>query len=297
MKSNFLKYLALALILPMLITLGACFKSAPAAFEVTSLQLTPTEATAGETISIVTIVKNIGGSEGSYTVALNIAGATVESRLVTLAPGATETLTFSVVEDTPGTYQVSVGGLITTLRVTKKMITKEVELGYDSGTVKDAIPTASPYFGGHIVDFSPPATPFTLKRIRIAGGLYATGLEDKTFDLQILGKDLKVLYSVTDPYTEFPTGTTAWVEFEVPNIEVTDKFYVHLYTDCPSWPGLNIGIDDNVVNEHSNVTVRITGGAIAILAQWPYSKINWFGDKSKVNWMIRAVGTYTVPQD
>jgi hypothetical protein len=189
---------------------------------------------------------------------------------------------------------------------TPTLTPKEVELKYDDGQARDCISTVSPSFGGHIVDFSSPAMPFTIKKVRIAGGIssFARVLaKGKTFDLQILDKNLKVLYSATYPYTRFPVFAAVWVEFEVPDIEVTDKFYIHIYTDSP-YPGLYIGVDDSVINQHSDVTVRTAEGTITILAKWPYNSSLydpnivakwpslWWGDKSKVNWMIRVEGTY-----
>ena len=109
-------------------------------------------------------------------------------------------------------------------------------------------------------------------------------------------KNQKVLHSATYPYTKFPVAA-AWVEFDVPNVEVNDRFYAHIYTDSP-WPGLHIGADDSITNEHSNTTIRTTEGVTRILELWPYRRDwGWFGDKSKVNWMIRVVGTIMVPQE
>jgi len=298
MKSNFLKYLVLALVLPMLIPLGACAKPLPAAFEVTSLDITPPEVVAGETVNITAEVKNTGGSEGIYTVVLTIDGATVETKEVTLAAEVSKTVTFSLVKDTPGTYQVGIGGLTSSLTVKQKLVAKEFELKYDDGTARDSISAQVPWLGGHIVDFSPPATPFTIKKVRIAGTLDSRALkaiEGKTFDVEIWDKDQKVLYSATYPYTKFTVDATTWVEFEVPDIEVTNKFYAHIYTDSP-WPGLHIGADDSVVNEHSDTTIRTAEGVASILAKWPYDASLWFGDKSKVNWMIRVIGTGMIPE-
>jgi hypothetical protein len=292
MKSSLLKYLMLALILPMLITPCACTCAKPAEFEVTSLHVTPSEVTTGETVSITAVVENTGGSEGAYTAVLTVDGVTVETKEVVLAAEEAKIVSFSLVKDTHGTYEVGIDGLTSSLTVEQKIVAKEVELKYDDGQARESIP----WFGGNIVDFSPPATPFTIKRIRIAGGLYATGLEEKTFDLEIWDQKLKVLHSATYPYTKFPAGATAWVELEVPDIEVTDKFYVHIYTGSPT-PGLHIGADDSIVNEHSDVTIRTAEGATFLLAGWPYSADYWFGDKSKVNWMIRVVGTYMAPED
>jgi hypothetical protein len=293
MKSNFIKYLALALALLTIIAVGACPK--PAAFEVTSLDITPSEATVGETVSITAEISNNGGSEGTYSAVLTIDGATAETKEVTLVAGASETVTFSLIKDTPGTYQVGIGGLTSSLTVQEKLVVKEVELKYDDGLARDSLSNT----GGHIVDFSPPATPFTIQEIRIAGLLYGTGLEGKTFDLQILDKDLKVLHSATYPYTKFSFSPAAtWAEFEVPDIEVASKFYVHIYTASPRY-GLHIGADDSVVNEHSGCTTRTAEGVITILAGSPYYSDEddlWFEDLGKVNWMIRVIGTAMMPE-
>jgi hypothetical protein len=205
---------------------------------------------------------------------------------------STPPLTTPTTTSPPTTTQTPTPSLSITPTKTSTPTPLTVELKYDDGTRRDSLSTT----GGHIVDYSPPSTPFTITKIRIAGVLSssATGITGKTFDLQILDKDLKVLYSETYPYTKFTTSVT-WVEFEIPNIEVADKFYVHLYTESPRF-GLHIGADDSVINEHSDVTIR-NDDTISILAAWPYSSTLWFGDKSKVNWMIRVTGTYMAPAE
>jgi len=291
------------LLVAILLVLGACAKPAPlpAAFEVTTMNVTPPEVTAGETANITAEVRNTGGSEGTYTAVLTVDGATVETIGVTLAAGISKTVTFSLVKDKPGTYQVSIGGLISSLTVKQKLVVKEVELKYDDGNARDCLSAEVPFLSGHLVDFTPLTTPFTIKKIRIAGclagGTYTKGLEGKTFDAQIWDKDLKVLYSTTYPYTKFTTyPSVTWVELEIPDIEVSNKFYVHIYTASPRF-GLHIGADDSIVNEHSEATLRTEGGTDIVLAQWPYDASLWFGDKSKVNWMIRVVGTAMLPPD
>jgi hypothetical protein len=142
---------------------------------------------------------------------------------------------------------------------------------------------------------------FTITKLKIVGFLSPKadkGVENKTFDLQILDKDLKVIYTVTYPYSKFSSSAPTWTDFEVPDIKVNDKFYVHIYTLSPRY-GLHIGADDSVANEHSNVTVKDAAGNIIISAQWPYGPASeyWFGDPKKVNWMIRVVGTTMVPQE
>ena len=82
---------------------------------------------------------------------------------------------------------------------------------------------------------------------------------------------------------------STWVDVEIPDIEVTDKFYIHVFTDTGRNEGIHIGADDSVINKHSSVTVK-DDGSYKIVATWPYPTSKWIGDKSKVNWMIRVVG-------
>jgi|GEM_PF-611678 len=289
----------IALLVAAMVTVPAC--KAPAEFEVVSLDVAPSEVTTGETVSVTAEVKNTGGSEDVYTAILTVDGADVEAKEVTIAPGASETVTFSLVKDTPGTYQVGIGGQTSSLTVKQKLVAKEFELKYDNGAARGYISASIPWVGGHIVDFSPPATPFTIKKVRVAGVIdpRAGVVEGKTFDVEIWDKGQKVLHGATYPYTKFPVGAAAWVEFDVPNIEVNDRFYAHIYTDSP-WPGPGpyIGADDSITNEHSNTTIRTEEGAVRILEPWGYQRDwGWFGDKRKVNWMIRVVGTAMVPAE
>jgi len=273
----------------MLIIPGACAKP-PAAFEVTSLVITPQEVTAGDTASVTAEVKNTGGSEGSYTATLTVDGATVETKQVTLAAGASKTVSFSLVKDKAGTYQVGIGGLTSKLTVKPKL----VELKYDDGTARDFL-SAAPG-GGYLIDFSPPAVPFTIKKVRICGRLYGSGYEGKNFDVEIWDKDYKVLYSATYPVTKFTVNAAIWLDVEVPDIKVSDKFYVHVYTGTGRMQGIHLGADDSVDNKHSELTARTTEGVSVIRADWSYDPSFWFGDKSKVNWMIRVVGTGMMPE-
>ena len=90
---------------------------APAEFELQSLDVVPSGVASGETMTVTAVVKNIGGSEGTYTAALTVDGATVEEKEVTIAPSSSETIIFSLTEDTPGTYEIGFGGLSSALVV------------------------------------------------------------------------------------------------------------------------------------------------------------------------------------
>ena len=169
-------------------------------------------------------------------------------------------------------------------------------LSYDDGAARDCISAYPPIMGGYLVDFSPTVVPFIIKKVRIYGAIYGSGWEGKDFEVQIWDEDHNVLHSATYPVTKFAAESPAWIEVEIPDIEVSDKFYVHVYTGTGRMQGVHIGADDSVFNSHSNVTVR-EGDITKTVEKWPYGPSFWFGDKSKVNWMIRVVGTIMVTQE
>jgi hypothetical protein len=83
----------------------------PAAFEVSDLSISPASTQAGEPVSISFIVTNTGDEEGTYTVTLKVNGEVEATREVTLAGGAEASLTFTVIRENAGTYEVEVDGL------------------------------------------------------------------------------------------------------------------------------------------------------------------------------------------
>jgi len=109
----------------------------PAAeFEVVSLNVMPPGVRVGETVSVTAEVKNTSDTEGTYAAILTIDGAEAGRKDITVAAGATETVTFSLVKDTPGTYKVAVGELSSTLTVKESAITTT----YDLETAIDKMP-------------------------------------------------------------------------------------------------------------------------------------------------------------
>ncbi len=287
----------------------ACAKPAPAQFEVVSLTVTPEEVVAGEAVTVTAQVKNIGGSEGNYTAVLSIDGMEIERKDFAIAAGATETAEFTVVKDKAGTYQVTVGGLTSSFTVKPKLVAKEVELKYDDGEPDSAVMMFKNY--GFLIHFCPQAVPFTIKNVRMRGGSFTFGgcdLKKKQFDLQILNKDLQPIYSKTYAVTKFPnfswTGkfdpeSYKWVEFEIPNIEVNEEFYIFVYQIEPCFEGvagIYLALDNSVVNEHSDAGMLVDN---EIVKRWPYppTAAEAIRDKTKVNWMIRVVGTAMIPED
>jgi hypothetical protein len=285
----------------------ACASSAPSAqFEVTSLDIKPSEVTVGETVKISARVTNTGGTGGVYYATPSVDGEKIGTKDINMDAGSNQTITFSLSKDKAGSYEIAVGKRTAILTVTSKLIARPVEIGYDDGVAKDYLSLVKPATG-YLVGFASPPDPFTVNKVRLLGLVYGSpGFHITDSDLQIWDKDKKVLY--TTPFTGdgFPlvtrlgdnTGATAsWVDIDVPNIKVAGDFYVHIYTGIPAGQGFRLGADGNVINTHSDVTVRGENGVDNLAPEWPYTPVYWFGDKSRVNWMVRVFGNAMVPQE
>ncbi len=187
-----------------------------------------------------------------------------------------------------------------------KLAAKQVELAYDDGIAKDCLSLVKPCTG-YSVSFSSPSDFFTVSKVRVFGLVYGSpGFHIENSQLQIWYKEEKVLYSTPFTGDEFPLrtrlgdnidSTGAWADIEIPDIKVDGDFYVHIYTGIPSGHEFRMGAANTGTNTHSDVTVRGDDGIDSFAPNWPYSVAPWFGDKSRVNWMVRVVGNAMVPQE
>ena len=82
--------------------------TSPASFTVSQLSVSPAAVNVGQQVSISAVVTNTGDLEGTYTVTLNVKDATAGSEQVTLAGGASQTVTFTISKSTAGIYSVSI---------------------------------------------------------------------------------------------------------------------------------------------------------------------------------------------
>jgi len=250
----------------------------PAEFEVISLIVTPPEVTAGEACTVEVAVKNTGGSEGIYTTILTVDGMSVEEKDVTVAPDAIKTVSFQLVEETPGTYKIAIDDVSSGLTVKEKLIAEEVELKYDDGTSDGSCTVGG--LSGYVVHFSPPIIPFTIQEVRILANLRGTGYEERKPQLEIWDKDFHVLYTCQEPYTSF-LAKSSWVTIEIPELTVNNDFYIVFNTNSRPEGGVYIYYDSSLKNEHSTM------------------RDGWWEERlseEKTNWMIRVVGnTITSP--
>ena len=93
---------------------------APAAFEVSSLNISPDEVDISKTVNVTVLVANIGGQPGSYKVILKINGVAEADREVAINAGASKQVSFSIARDTAGIYSVDVNGLTGSFEVKPK---------------------------------------------------------------------------------------------------------------------------------------------------------------------------------
>ncbi|MBA7502656.1 hypothetical protein ES706_01249 [subsurface metagenome] len=97
---------------------GSVLAPAPAEFLLSDLVIEPMEVGPGENVEISVKVMNVGGTAGTCSVTLKINGTVVDTEDITLAVGATGTVTFEVTEEVAGTYAVGVDGSTGTFVVT-----------------------------------------------------------------------------------------------------------------------------------------------------------------------------------
>ena len=84
---------------------------APADLQIAELAIDPAEVNPGEEVVITAKVTNLGDATGIYPAQLGINGTVALLKNVTVPPGATQTLSFLVSEDIPGTYRITFGEL------------------------------------------------------------------------------------------------------------------------------------------------------------------------------------------
>jgi len=94
----------------------------PAAFTLSSLAILPPQALPGQAVSVICSVANSGEVDGHYPVNLIVNGVQVDSQDVLVPAGATQSVTFSLSEETSGAYNVTVNNLFSTLVISEGLL-------------------------------------------------------------------------------------------------------------------------------------------------------------------------------
>jgi hypothetical protein len=89
----------------------------PAEVHFNFINVQPTIASAGQPVTVVANVVNRGSLEGGYTANLQINGRIEQTTMGTVAGNTFVPVQFTVVKDTPGTYDIDIGGQTTSFTV------------------------------------------------------------------------------------------------------------------------------------------------------------------------------------
>jgi len=92
----------------------------PAAFQISSLGISPTEVEIGEAVDITILVANTGGQSGSYQVILKINGVAETAQEVILDASASKRVSFTTSKEAAGSYSVDVNGVTGAFEVKQK---------------------------------------------------------------------------------------------------------------------------------------------------------------------------------
>ena len=82
----------------------------PATFTTTKFAISPSQAQINQAIAVSVLVTNTGSASSTFSIDLKIDNTVTDTKKITLAGGASDTVTFNVTKATAGTYTISIGG-------------------------------------------------------------------------------------------------------------------------------------------------------------------------------------------
>ena len=88
-------------------------------FTTSSLNVSPAEVSAGESIEVSALLTNTAAEENSYPLTLLIDGVLAETKSMTVAGNTSETVTFTVITGEEGVHSVDLNGLFGSFTVTE----------------------------------------------------------------------------------------------------------------------------------------------------------------------------------
>ncbi|MBN2463569.1 MAG: hypothetical protein JXB43_08255 [Dehalococcoidia bacterium] len=204
----------------------------PAQFEVSELTIKPDTVVVGYPATVAATVINSGDIAGVYKVSFLIDGQEIESRHITLAPGATEEASFQVTKTTVGNYKLSLGESSAVLDVCD-WIRQSIQ--YDTGLYDPQMMGTYMAGGwGHIVHFTPLAPPFKIQKISISAFTRIENFADlskRMFTVRIWDEHKMLqLWSSDFPWSLFQ-GVGGWQDIVVPDIIADGDFHIEVVTN------------------------------------------------------------------
>ncbi|KXA94528.1 hypothetical protein AKJ65_04150 [candidate division MSBL1 archaeon SCGC-AAA259E19] len=90
---------------------------APAKFEVRDLDINPSKVAKGENVEVKAKIANVGDIKGTRSITLEVEGGPYSRKELTLGSGEVKTLSFTVMKQEKGKYNLRVGDLSRTIKV------------------------------------------------------------------------------------------------------------------------------------------------------------------------------------
>ncbi|MFC2047820.1 hypothetical protein ACFLSK_00095 [Chloroflexota bacterium] len=84
----------------------------PPEFTISALSITPTEVAVAQKVTVSAMVANTGGSRGKYTIILKVNGIEESGKQLIFDAGAGQEVSFDIVKNFAGTYEVGINGLV-----------------------------------------------------------------------------------------------------------------------------------------------------------------------------------------
>ena len=106
--------------------LATITEPATAKFEVSNLTVSPYQAQPNQEVTISLNVTNTGGKSGEFNLELKVDGKVNSTTQLTIAPGTTQTVIFTVTEDAAGKHQIEVAGLNGEFEVNESAKTSQI---------------------------------------------------------------------------------------------------------------------------------------------------------------------------
>jgi hypothetical protein len=271
-----------------------------AEFEVGPLTVVRNGVGIGEAAIVSTIVTNTGGIQGTYNAVLSIDGKQADQKNVAIGSGATESVSFQVTKNTPGSYKLEIDGSSATLNVYQWPISLQYDLGNAYG---ESLSLSNDY--GHMVHFTPPTTPFKIQSIDTyvqASVINNTDWDNRFVTVRIWNSGrTQQLWSTNLPWRYFRNDVGSfWKTIQVPNVSADGDFYVEIVThsdqfqgEMAAWPwgpevrpAIFVGYARPNPYQGSTVSLTETRSSISEMGQPVEIQTKYQG----LNWLIRVEG-------
>lgn len=160
------------------LALGGSLFILPPSFEISNLEIAPTEAGPGEPVTISLVVRNRGLLSGVYQVELWMDNELLETKAIEVAGGELRWESFMITKESPGIYHIRIGGLSGELKILRPPKFEITELTVDpqealagenirvTATVKNLGEMEGTYIAALFID----GAVFESKPVTVSGG-------------------------------------------------------------------------------------------------------------------------------